>query len=56
MRIVSQPAGRFDLQLDLSQVEVNVPIAPDAFRLQQIAAADPITLDELRRSGPLGEK
>jgi len=56
VRIVSQPAGRFDLQLDLSQVDVNVPLGPDAFRLQQVQAADPITLDEIRRSGPLGEK
>ena len=56
VRIVSQPPGRFDLQLDLSQVEVNVPLGAEAFRLQPTPAADPITLDELRRSGPLGEK
>jgi hypothetical protein len=56
VRLVSLPAGRFDLQLDLSQVELNVALGPEAFRLQQTGAADPITLDELRRSGPLGEK
>jgi hypothetical protein len=56
VRLVSLPAGRFDLELDLSQVELNVALGPEAFRLQQTGAADPITLDELRRSGPLGEK
>ena len=56
VRLVSQPAGRFDMQLDLSQVEVNVPLGAEAFRLQQVSAADPISLDELRQSGPLGEK
>jgi hypothetical protein len=56
VRIVSEPAGRFDLQLDLSQVEVNVPLGADAFRLPQAGGADPITIDELRRSGPLGGK
>jgi len=56
VRIASQPPGQFDLQLDLSQVEVNVPLGPEAFTLQQTAGADPISLDELRRSGPLGEK
>jgi hypothetical protein len=56
VRIVSQPPQRFNLQLDLSQVEINVPLGPEAFTLQQTAGADPISLDELRRSGPLGEK
>jgi len=56
VRIVSQPPGRFDLQLDLSQVEINVPLGPEAFRLERTAGAQPISLDELRQSGPLGEK
>ena len=56
VRIVSAPSDRFDLQLDLSQVDVNVPLGPEAFRLQQAAGADPISLEELRRSGPLGDK
>jgi hypothetical protein len=55
VRLVSEPPGRFDLQLDLSQVELDVALGPEAFRLPA-SAADPITLDELRRSGPLGEK
>jgi hypothetical protein len=56
VRIVSEPPGRFDLQLDLSQVELNVTLGPEAFRLPPSGTAGPITLDELRRSGPLGEK
>jgi len=56
VRLVSQPAGRFDLQLDLSQVETNVPLGAGVFRLQQTAPAAPMTLDELRRSGPLGAR
>jgi hypothetical protein len=56
VHLVSQPPGRFDLQLDLSQVDVNVQLGPEAFRLERAAGADPISLEELRRSGPLGEK
>ena len=56
VRLVSERPGRFDLQLDLSQVELDVALGPEAFRLPQAVAAAPITLDELRRSGPLGEK
>jgi hypothetical protein len=56
IHIISQPAGRFDLQMDLSQVEINVPIGPEAFRLERTAGTEPISLDELRQSGPLGEK
>jgi hypothetical protein len=56
VRLVSQPAGRFDLQLDLSQIETNVPLGAEVFRLQQTDRAAPITLDELRQSGPLGQK
>ena len=56
VHLVSEPSGRFDLELELSQVEVNVALGPEAFQLQQTGAATPITLDELRQSGPLGEK
>ena len=56
VHLASQPAGRFDLGLDLSQVELNVALGPDVFRLQQTGAAAPIALDELRQSGPLGQK
>jgi len=43
----------FDLRLTLSQVEINTPLAPEAFTVRVPAAATPISLDELRASGPL---
>lgn len=42
----------FDLTLALSQVETNVPLAADVFRLDIPRAARPITLDELRHARP----
>jgi hypothetical protein len=53
IRLVSAVAGRFDLQLALSQIDVNTPLAADVFRLPIPASAAPITLDELKQSGPL---
>jgi len=35
-------------------VETNAQLGPDVFRVQIPRDADPITLDELKRSGPLG--
>ena len=45
-----------DLGLQLSQVERNGPLADAAFRLEPPAGAQPITLDELRRTGLLGAR
>jgi hypothetical protein len=56
IRLVGTRAGRFDLQLELSQVELNTPLGADAFQLQVPASAEVISIDELRRSGPLGGK
>jgi outer membrane lipoprotein-sorting protein len=57
---LSSPAGRagasFDLLLRLSQVETNVPIPDEAFSVRVPAEAAPITLDELRQSGPLRDR
>ena len=53
IRLVSARNGAFDLQLALSQVELNVPLGPDVFRIQIPASASPISLDELKASGPL---
>jgi hypothetical protein len=50
-------AGRaFDLQLVLSQIETNVPLEASVFTIQIPRDAAPISLEELRRSGPLGPK
>jgi hypothetical protein len=46
-------SGGYDLRLMLSQVEVNGPIDVEAFSLRVPPTAAPITIDELRRSGPL---
>jgi hypothetical protein len=56
IRLVSTPAGRFDLQLELSQVELNAPLGPEVFQVQVPPSAATISVDELRRSGPLGGK
>ena len=45
-----------DLTLRLSQVEINTPIDPRAFAVEVPSDARPLTLEELRRAGPLGEK
>jgi outer membrane lipoprotein-sorting protein len=56
VHLVSLDAGRrFDLTLSLSQVEVNPQLGPEVFEVRVPPSASPITLDELRRAGPLGE-
>jgi hypothetical protein len=49
-------AVAFDLHLVLSQVETNVTLGEDAFKIQIPTSATPIGLDELRRSGPLAPR
>ena len=53
VRVTSVGGNAFDLQLALSQVDVNVPLDPAVFTVQVPASASPMTLDELRQSGPL---
>lgn len=43
-----------DLTLRLSELDVNVPLDPGVFTLEVPAGATPITLEELRRAGPMG--
>jgi hypothetical protein len=45
-------ASVFDLQLSLSQLETNVPLEDDAFRVKIPGDAAPISLDELRHARP----
>jgi hypothetical protein len=52
IRLRSDP--RADLTLDLTQVDLNVPLEPAAFRVDVPADARPLTLEELRKNGPLG--
>jgi hypothetical protein len=53
VRLTSAPAKRFDLVLTLSQIELNTRLGPDVFRVQIPPGVEPMTLEELRQSGPL---
>jgi hypothetical protein len=53
VRFVSSDPKRFDLRLALSQVDLNVTLGDEVFRVQVPRDADPITLEELKRQGPL---
>jgi hypothetical protein len=55
IHLVSAEAGRFDLQLMLSDVEMNVPIDADTFRVPIPADSTPLTIEELRDAGPLDD-
>ena len=54
IRLVSLRARAFDLSIALSQVELNPTLGDEVFRIQIPASARPISLDELKESGPLG--
>jgi hypothetical protein len=47
-------AGETDLTLRLSQVDINVPLEDKVFVAEVPDDALPLTLEELRQSGPLG--
>jgi hypothetical protein len=53
VRLLSSDPRRFDLRLALSQVELNAPLGADVFEIKVPASAQPITLDELKGSGPM---
>jgi len=53
VRLTSAPDKRFDLVLTLSQIELNTQLGPEVFRVQIPPGVEPMTLEELRRSGPL---
>jgi hypothetical protein len=54
VRLVSAQPGRFDLELTPSQVETNVELKPEVFRVDIPRDAERITTEELRRAGPIG--
>lgn len=45
---------RVDVSAVLSQVDLNVDLRPDVFHVEVPSDARPMTVDELRASGPLG--
>jgi hypothetical protein len=53
IRLVSTRPNGFDLQLTLSQVDVNPSLGAEVFRVRLPPTAAPITLDELKTEGPL---
>lgn len=52
VRLVCERPNRCDLGLTLSQVERNVPLGRDVFRVEPPPSTQPITLDEIRRARP----
>jgi hypothetical protein len=56
IRLASSDPHRFDLHLTLSQVEINVALEPETFRVQIPAGTLPMTLQELRDAGPLADR
>ena len=56
IRLISTPPDRFDLRLALSDIEINVPIPPETFRVQIPAGTTPLTIEELRSGGPLADR
>jgi hypothetical protein len=53
VRLASADRDRFQLRLRLSAPERNAPLGPDAFEVHVPPGVAPITLEELRASGPL---
>jgi len=58
IRLRAESGGRVsaDLTLRLSQVEINTPLDAKVFQAEIPPRAVPLTLEELRRAGPLGSK
>jgi hypothetical protein len=56
IRFVSSDPDRFNLRLELRDIELNPALGPDAFQIRVPASATPITIEELRRSGPLRDE
>lgn len=51
--LFSEQAGEFALQLRLSDVELGRSLGDEVFELQPAASAVPVTLEEVRQSGPM---
>jgi outer membrane lipoprotein-sorting protein len=54
VQVISTGTPRADLTVRLSDVNINVTMQEDVFAVDVPAAAQPLTLEELRRAGPLG--
>jgi hypothetical protein len=56
LRLQASGATGADLTVRLSDVNINVALHPDTFAVDVPSSAVPLTLDELREAGPLGER
>jgi hypothetical protein len=56
IRLSSTGSHAIDLRLKLSQVEIDPPLGAEAFEVRVPPTASAITLEELRESGPLGQR
>jgi hypothetical protein len=56
IRLVSTVPDRFNLRLEMRDIELNPTLGPQAFEVRVPTSAQPMTLDELRRAGPLGDQ
>jgi hypothetical protein len=54
MRAAAGPGPPTDVAVRLSDVDINVPLGDEVFAVDVSPQAEPLTLDELRRAGPLG--
>ena len=54
LRVASLGTPRADLTVRLSDVNINVSMEDEVFAVDVPAGAQPLTLEELRRAGPLG--
>lgn len=54
LRLQSTGTPKADVSVRLSDVNINVTLEPEVFAVDVPAGAEPLTLDELRRAGPLG--
>jgi hypothetical protein len=56
IHLISTPSSRFDLRLALSNIELNVALGPETFHVQIPPGTAPMTIEELRNSGPLADR
>ena len=56
VRLTTTDSNGFDLRLTMSQVEINAPLDANVFQVRVPPGTKPITLEELRQSGPLGPR
>jgi hypothetical protein len=55
LRSAAEPVN-VDMTATLAQIEVNTNLTPEAFTVDVPAGTAPLSLDELRQAGPLGER